>query len=122
MVYPLVKYFFKYFLGLLGTLVIIGKENIPKTGPVIVVANHASFLDGFLLASFWPHRLTFLSAAYLFRLPIVGLFLRSVGAIPVQKEASELAGMRSAMRVLQQGKTLALFPEGRVCNHDIKNM
>jgi len=115
MTYTLVKLASKYFLWLLGNPVIAGQANIPCTGPVIVVANHTGLLDGFLLAAFWPRRITFLSAAYLFRLPVVGAFLRAIGAIPVQSEASELAGMRAALRVLQSGGTLVLFPEGQVC-------
>ncbi|KKM12104.1 hypothetical protein SY88_05070 [Clostridiales bacterium PH28_bin88] len=118
MIYPLVKLISKWFLGFLGKPVIAGKENIPRTGPVVVVANHASLLDGFLLAAFLPRRITFLSAAYLFRLPVVGAFLRAMGAIPVQNEGSELAGMRAALRVLQGGGTLALFPEGHICQTD----
>lgn len=101
-------------LWLLGPPLITGLGNIPRTGPVIVVANHTSLLDGFLLAAFWPRPLTFLSAAYLYKLPLVGTFLRAVGAIPVQKENGELSAIRVALRVLQQGGTLALFPEGRV--------
>jgi len=48
----------------------------------------------------------------------VGAFLRAMGAIPVQNEGSELAGMRAALRVLQKGGTLALFPEGHICQTD----
>ncbi|MEW5920977.1 MAG: lysophospholipid acyltransferase family protein [Bacillota bacterium] len=118
MIYTLVKLVSKYFLWLLGKPVIAGQANIPRTGPLIVVANHTSLLDGFLLAAFWPQRITFLSAAYLFKMPVVGAFLRAMGAIPVQNEASELAGMRTALRVLQSGGTLALFPEGQVCTGD----
>ncbi|MEW6459131.1 MAG: lysophospholipid acyltransferase family protein [Bacillota bacterium] len=118
MTYTLAKLISKYFLWFLGKPAIAGQENIPRTGPVIVVANHTSLLDGFLLAAFWPRRITFLSAAYLFRLPVVGAFLRAIGAIQVQNEGSELAGMRAALRVLQGGGTLGLFPEGRVCQTD----
>jgi len=118
MTYMVVKLVFKYFLWLLGNPVITGKDNIPRTGPVILVANHTSLLDGFLLATVWPRQLTFLSAAYLFRLPVVGAFLRAMGAIPVQNEGSELAGMRAALRVLQRGGTLTIFPEGQVCTGD----
>lgn len=118
MTYALVKLISKCFLWFLGKPVITGIGNVPLTGPVIVVANHTSLLDGFLLAAFWPRRITFLSAAYLFRLPVVGAFLRAMGAIQVQNEGSELAGMRKALRVLQGGGTLGLFPEGRVSQTD----
>ncbi|MBV1734931.1 MAG: 1-acyl-sn-glycerol-3-phosphate acyltransferase [Candidatus Desulforudis sp.] len=118
MTYTLVKLVSKWFLWILGNPNISGQTNIPRTGPVIVVANHTSLLDGFLLAAFWPRRITFLSAAYLFRLPVVGAFFHSIGAIPVQSDRSELAGVRTALRVLQSGGTLALFPEGQVCTGD----
>ncbi|MBS3978163.1 MAG: 1-acyl-sn-glycerol-3-phosphate acyltransferase [Syntrophomonadaceae bacterium] len=113
MIYTLVKLISKWFLWLLGKPVITGLENVPLTGPAIVVANHTSLLDGFLLAALWPRQITFLSAAYLFRLPVVGAFLRAMGAIPVRTEGSELAGIRAALRVLQKGGTIGLFPEGR---------
>ncbi|MEW5920220.1 MAG: lysophospholipid acyltransferase family protein [Bacillota bacterium] len=115
MIYPLVKLIIKFFLG---KPVINGKENIPGAGPIVVVADHTSLLDGFLLAAFYPQRITFLSAAYLFKLPVVGAFLRAIGAIPVQNEGSELAGIKTALRVLQGGGTLALFPEGHICQTD----
>jgi len=118
MFYTLVKLFSKLFLVFLGNPTIAGEANIPRTGPVIVVANHISLLDGFLLLAFWPRRITFLSAAYLFKMLVVGAFLRAIGAISVQNEGGELAGMRRALRVLQRGDTLAIFPEGRVCQLD----
>jgi len=51
-IYTLVRLISKWFLGFLGKPVIAGEENIRRTGPVIVVANHTSLLDGFLLAVF----------------------------------------------------------------------
>lgn len=118
MLYPLVKLFSKLFFGSWVNLKIAGEANIPSTGPVIVVANHISLLDSFLLVAFWPRRITFLSAAYLFKMLAVGAFLRAIGAISVQNGAGQLVGIRSALRVLQRGDTLAIFPEGRVCQLD----
>jgi len=118
MKYALVKIISRWFLWLLGKPVITGLENVPLTGPAIIVANHTSLLDGFLLAAFLPRQVTFLSAAYLFRLPVVGTFLRAMGGIQVQNEGSELAGIRASLRVLQEGGVLALFPEGHIGQAD----
>lgn len=114
MFYALVKLISRYLLWLLGNTVIAGQANIPRTGPVIIVSNHISLLDGFLLLAFWPRRVTFLSAAYLFKMPVVGAFLRAIGAIPVQNEGSELAGIRRALKVLQEEGALVFFPEGHL--------
>jgi len=116
-IYTLVKLFSKLFFGFWGNLKIAGEANIPRTGPVIVVANHISLLDGFLLVAFWPRRITFLSAAYLFKMRAVGAFLRAIGAIPVQNGMGQ-AGLKQALSVLQSGDTLGIFPEGRVCQLD----
>lgn len=114
MFYTLMRLIAKGFFWLWGNPTIVGRANIPDSGPLILVANHTSLLDGFLLAAFWPHRLTFLSAAYLFKMPVVSTLLRGVGAIPVQNQAGDLSGIRTALQVLRSGGVLALFPEGHV--------
>ena len=118
MIYTPVRLLSKMFFGLWGKLEIVGETNLSPTGPVILVANHISLLDGFLLVALWPRRITFLSAAYLFEKPAVGSFLRSIGAISVQNEGVPLKGMRRALDVLQSGATLGIFPEGRICQSD----
>ena len=118
MIYTPVRLLSKMFFSLWGKFEIVGEANIPRTGPVILVANHISLLDGFLLVALWPRRITFLSAAYLFKKPVVGAFLRSIGAISVQNEGVPLTGMRRALGVLQSGDALAIFPEGRICPLD----
>ena len=67
-------------------LKVVGRERIPAEGPLVIVANHESNLDGFVLISvFRERRLTFLSAAHLFERPAVGRFLRGIGALPVEE-------------------------------------
>ncbi|NPV89668.1 MAG: 1-acyl-sn-glycerol-3-phosphate acyltransferase [Firmicutes bacterium] len=91
----MVKVISKGLLWLYGRPIVTGKENIPSSGRVIVVANHTSLLDGFLLAAFWPRKITFLAAAYLFELPVIGAFLRAVGAILLPKSFGT-AGIKKA--------------------------
>jgi len=109
----LVKMIAKGLLWFYGRPEISGKENIPNSGRVILVANHRSLLDGFLLVAFWPKRISFLAAEYLFELPGVGCFLRVMGAIPIQKRSTAI-GLEFATQVLQGGGTLSIFPEGRI--------
>lgn len=97
-------------------LKIIGSESIPKTGSFVIVANHSSLLDGFVLISSVKPKVTFMSAAYLFKIPLVGNILRRVGAIPVQGKGSDIKLIKEAMKVLQTGGVLGIFPEGRIVN------
>jgi len=95
-------------------LTIYGTENIPRDGPVIVVANHSSLLDGFVLAACLPCKITYFSSAYLFDLPLVGPFLCSIGAIPVEKNEGGVTAIKKALKVLGAGGSLGIFPEGGV--------
>ena len=89
-------------------------------GPFIVIANHESVLDGFVVASaFRTRRLTFLSASYLYDVPIVGSFLRAAGALPVQEQAANVGSLRSAIAILKSGGAVALFPEGGIAGNEI---
>jgi 1-acyl-sn-glycerol-3-phosphate acyltransferase len=92
----------------------------PIDGPFIVVANHESLLDGFVVASaFRTRRLTFLSASYLYDLPVVGSFLRAAGALPVQEQGANVVSLRRAIEILQGGGAVALFPEGGIAGNEI---
>ena len=116
MLYIIIKSFSLIIFKLIFRLKIIGSENIPKTGSFVIVANHLSLLDGFVLVSSVKPKVTFMSAAYLFKMPFVGNILREVGAIPVQGKGSDIALIKKSMRVLQAGGVLGIFPEGRITN------
>ena len=116
MLYIIIKNFSLIIFKLIFRLKIIGSENIPKTGSFVIVANHSSLLDGFVLVSSVKPKVTFMSAAHLFKIPFVGNILRGVGAIPVQGKGSEIKLIKEAIKVLQAGGVLGIFPEGRIVN------
>lgn len=90
-----------------------GLENIPASGPVIVAANHIALVDGvFLILAASLRRYTLgLAKAELYRIPLLGWYLKRAGVIPVDRKGDVLA-MRHAIAVLRAGACLALFPEG----------
>jgi len=116
LLYIIVKNFSLIIFKLIFRLKIIGSENIPKTGSFVIVANHSSLLDGFVLISSVKPKVTFMSAAYLFKMPLVGNILRGVGAIPVQGKGSDIKLIKEAIKVLRSGGILGIFPEGRIVN------
>ena len=91
-----------------------GADHIPKRGPVIVAANHVSFIDSLFLPLVLRRRVTFLAKAEYFDNPRTAWFFRMAGQIPIKREggsASERA-LASAREVLGAGGMLALYPEG----------
>jgi 1-acyl-sn-glycerol-3-phosphate acyltransferase len=94
---------------------VIGLENIPDGGPVILAANHESFLDDFLLPLVLKGRkATILAKADYFEHWYTRWFFKGAGCVPVRREGGSagLAALRTAIDALKEGKLVALFPEG----------
>jgi 1-acyl-sn-glycerol-3-phosphate acyltransferase len=89
-----------------------GWRHVPLTGPVLLVANHASVLDPPLIGGMTPRPVSFLAKAELFRVPLFGGFIRRLNARPVRREGSDPAALRTALRLLEEGRALLVFPEG----------
>jgi 1-acyl-sn-glycerol-3-phosphate acyltransferase len=89
-----------------------GTEHIPREGPVLIVANHSSVLDPPIVGGVCPRQLTFLAKAELFRIPGFGWLIRRLGARPLRREGADPSALRTAQRVLAEGRALLVFPEG----------
>ena len=89
-----------------------GREHVPARGPVLLVANHSSLLDPPMVGGVCPRQLTFLAKAELFAVPGFGRLIRALNARPVRREGADAAALRVALRVLEQGGALLVFPEG----------
>ena len=89
-----------------------GAEHVPATGPVLLVANHASFLDPPLVGGASPRPLSFLAKAELFRIPLFGGLIHRLNAHPLRREGGDAGALRTALRVLKNGGALLVFPEG----------
>ena len=102
---PLIRLFFPHRA--------VGLENLPEGG-ALLCANHASGWDPFLIAIALPvdSRLTVMGKDQLFRIPLVGTLLRKAGVFPVKRGGNDLTAMKTAIRALNEGNRLLVFPEG----------
>src|SRR5262249_39327030 len=88
-----------------------GVENVPPLGPVVVVANHESVLDPFVLGSAIPRPLRFLAKSELWRVSVLARWLDALGAIPIVRGGSDTAAVGAAVDALGADEVVALFPE-----------
>lgn len=91
-----------------------GQDHLPKSGPVILAANHRSFLDSIFIPMIVRRRVTFVAKAEYFDDPKTAWFFRAVGQIPIRREggsASEGA-LAAARGVLDGGGVFGIYPEG----------
>jgi 1-acyl-sn-glycerol-3-phosphate acyltransferase len=96
-----------------------GRENLPERGAAIVVSNHISAGDTFLLPAMIRRRLTFPAKAELFhgkgfKGRLLSLFLKSVGQVPLDRSGGRASAgsMDSVLGILESGKLLGIYPEG----------
>ena len=89
-----------------------GTSHVPRHGAVLLVANHSSFLDPPLVGGMSPRQLAFMAKAELFKVPLFGGFIRRLNARPVRREGADAGALRTALRILQDGGVLLMFPEG----------
>jgi len=111
--YIIAKIKFLIIFKLFFRLKVTGQQNIPQNGPFIIVANHSSLLDPVILGVSLKPKIIFLAAAYLFKIHWLGYLLRKANAIPVQGE-NDIKPIKKALKILQQGGVLGIFPEGGV--------
>lgn len=113
--------FFRLFFRVYFRWSVFHPERVPRHGPVILASNHASFLDPPLVGSAAPREINYLARETLFRFPGIGWLLRSVNAVPVDREGGGAAGLRAILDRLLGGGAIILFPEGtRTRNGDLQ--
>ncbi|MFQ5701631.1 MAG: lysophospholipid acyltransferase family protein [Acidobacteriota bacterium] len=92
-------------------LIYTGRENVPATGPLILVANHESYLDPFLIGAGLPRRPYYLVYHTYCTNRMTGPFVRAIGGLPVGG-SFRLASVTSAETALRTGAAVEIFAEG----------
>jgi len=111
---------FYRFLRLLATpfaygvarLEVVGKENVPRTGPFILVANHQSILDPIFVQVVCPRPLHTLTKSTQFGGAFMGWVLPRLNAIPLRRYRIDPQAVRVVLRRLSQGEGVGIYPEG----------
>lgn len=99
-------------LNALGGLYVRGEENVPKTGAVLMVSNHVSYLDPVSIGDASPRRVVFMAKAELFKVKPLGFLLRGVDSFPVRRGEPDRTAFKTTLEMLQDGRCVCIFPEG----------
>jgi 1-acyl-sn-glycerol-3-phosphate acyltransferase len=90
----------------------IGREHLPRRGPLILAANHRSFLDPFCIGMLVRRPVYFMAKRELFQKRWQAWVLSRLGAFPVDRGAGDAEAMAAARAILQRGDCVVIFPEG----------
>ena len=96
---------------------IVNQHHVPQTGGALLVPNHVSFIDGFLLIASLDRPVRFVVDAQYADQPLVKPFMRALGVIPISSQGSPrmiLRALREAGHALDNGELVCIFPEGQI--------
>lgn len=100
-------------LGRWFDLKVTGVEHLPRRGPYILAANHCNYLDGIVLGAVVPRRIAFLVMPRVYHAtPLHPWLHRQAGSIPINLERPDPGAIRRALRLLEEGGVVGIFPEG----------
>lgn len=97
-----------------------GAQNVPHTGPLVVVSNHASYFDPLIISNCVRRPVAYMAKEELFRVPVLAQAIKLYGAYPVSRGTADRAAIRSALECLNNGWAVGVFlegtrtPEGRI--------
>jgi len=91
---------------------VVGLENIPPTNAFIVAPNHISYIDPPIVGASCKFALNYMAKKELFSIPILGWLLPRINVFPVDRGKGDIGAIKTAIKILSDGKPLLLFPEG----------
>ena len=90
---------------------VVGRQNVPETGPLIIASNHLSWVDVPLIPSFLKRKVVYMAKEETFQ-GNMGWFVRFLGAFPVKRGEADRQSLRTAEEQLKADRILSIFPEG----------
>ncbi len=112
MIYKLMRALCRILTSVWFDLKVYGRHNVPKTGGVLLVANHQSFIDPPVLGVQLERPVSYLGKSELFSNLILNWLFRRLNAFPVRQGEGDIGAVKETIRRLQEGRVLTLFPEG----------
>ncbi|WP_310829333.1 lysophospholipid acyltransferase family protein [Paenibacillus pedocola] len=112
MIYVICRGLLRLIYAILFPLKIVGKENVPKEGGVLLCANHISLLDPMTIGIKLKRQVKYMAKAELFKVPVLGWLIDKLGAFPVKRGGVSKESIKTALNTLRSGHVMGIFPEG----------
>lgn len=118
--YRIIRVILWIYFKLIHRFEIVNIENLPEKGPYMICPNHKSNLDPIFVSGAIKTPIHWMAKKELFKNPLLGKIISSFYAFPVDRGASDIAAVKTSLRVLKTEDVLGVFPEGtRVKNIDV---
>jgi 1-acyl-sn-glycerol-3-phosphate acyltransferase len=89
-----------------------GRENVPKSGPLLLAPNHLSQMDHFFIGLYLRRKIRFMGKSQMFGPPVLTYIFKHGGVFPVRRGHHDEESFRTAFALLEQGEMLLVYAEG----------
>lgn len=110
--YNVIRAVFKYPMQFVFRVHVSGAENIPPDEGFVLCANHTSMCDVIVLAVAMDRQIRYMAKKEVLKVPVVGAFLRSLGAFAVDRGAADVGAIKKADSIIEDGGVVCMFPQG----------
>ena len=91
---------------------VINPNNEPLDQHFIVACNHTGAADGVIICACMHNQIRFMGKKELFKVPVVGAFLKAIGCYPVDRKSSDITALRNTINLLKDNDCVGIFPQG----------
>lgn len=112
MFYDLIANIAYVLLNIIYRFKIVGIENIPMYGNLIICSNHANNLDPILISIFFPRQIAWMGKKELFDSKFLKALLSRLGVFPVNRDDVDISAVKKSLKILKDNRVLGIFPEG----------
>jgi 1-acyl-sn-glycerol-3-phosphate acyltransferase len=117
--FDIIKGFWQLYFNAIG-ISFVGAQHIPKGGAAIIASNHITAIDPFGVGLVTPRRVHFMSKVESFSHPVLRQYMIYGNAFPVDRGKMDLQAIKTALRILQGGQILVIFPQGTRGGQEVK--
>lgn len=90
----------------------VGEGNLPEDGACVACINHISMFDPIVVSSVVNRPIRYIGKEELFKIPVVGWYLKSINVIPIKRGAADIGAVKASLKALKNGEVLGIFPTG----------
>lgn len=94
---------------------VINPNNEPLDRHFIVASNHTAAADGVIICACMKNQIRFMGKKEVFKVPVVGAFLKAIGCYPVDRKGSDVAALKTTINLLKDKDCVGIFPQGTRC-------